>query len=132
MGAGIIRLDVHCTAARQVSADAAASGSRQEIEAVCGVRHIFQTYMQYGTETKERFCTNQNTKKESRRMQHTPTSKSNFLLMRLLYGPASWTHTKGDTLDIAIVQPTEHPRTPPPGSKVSAHMLLNPSCVRLP
>ena len=53
---------MHCTAAREVSSAAAASGSRQQGSAVCGVRHNFQNYVQYGAETKERFRANQNTK----------------------------------------------------------------------
>ena len=48
------------------------------------MRHNFQNYMQYGAETKEPFCANQNTK-ESRRIQHTPTSESNFLFMEIPY-----------------------------------------------
>ena len=55
------RLDVHCTAARDVSSDAVASGRRQQRAAVCGVQHNIQNYMQYGAETKERFCANRNT-----------------------------------------------------------------------
>ena len=39
---------------------------------------------------------------------------------------------EGDTSDIAIVQPTEHPRTSPPGSTWSEHMPLYLSCVLLP
>ena len=46
---------MHCTAAREASSAAAASGSRQQRLAECGVRHNFQNYMQYGAETKERF-----------------------------------------------------------------------------
>ena len=75
---------MHCTAAREVSSDAAASGSRQQRAAVCGVRHNFQNYMHYGAETKERSCANQNTK-ESRRIQNTPTSKSIFLFVETPY-----------------------------------------------
>ena len=33
-----------------------------------------------------------------------------------MYGPANWIHTKGDTSDMAIVQPTGYPRTSSPGS----------------
>ena len=40
-GHGIIRLEVQCTAAREMSSVAVASGSRQEREAVCRVRHNF-------------------------------------------------------------------------------------------
>ena len=63
----------------EVSSAAAASGSRQQRSVVCVVRHNFQNYMQYGAETKERFCANRNTKRS--RVQHKPTSKSNFLIM---------------------------------------------------
>ena len=73
-----------CTTAREVSSDAAASGGRQQRAAVCGVRHNFQNHMQYGAETTERFCVNQNTK-ESRRIQNTPTSKSILLFMKTTY-----------------------------------------------
>ena len=46
-----------------------------------------------------------------------------------LHAPASWTHTKRDTSD--IMQPTEHPRTSPPGSRESEHMPLYPFCLCL-
>ena len=62
---------------------------------------------------------------------HTHIKKHFFIYGNSLYGPASWTHTKGGTSDIAIVQPAEHPRTSPPGSRVSEHMPLYPPCVRL-
>ena len=54
-----------------------------------------------------------------------------FIYENSLYGPTSWTHTKGDTSEIAIVQPAKHSRTSPPGSRVSEHMPLYPSCVCL-
>ena len=76
---------MRCTAAREVSSAAAPSGSRQQrVAPVCGVRHNFQNHMQYGAETTERFCVNQNTK-ESRRIQNTPTSKSILLFMKTTY-----------------------------------------------
>ena len=58
--------------------------------------------------------------------------KQIFIYGNSQYGPASWTRTKGDTSDIAIVQPAELPRTSRPGLRVSEHMHLFPSCVRLP
>ena len=65
---------MHCTAAREVSSAAAASGSRQQrVAPVCAVRHNFQNYMQYGAETKEPFCANENTK-TSRSIQSTPST----------------------------------------------------------
>ena len=39
---------------------------------------------------------------------------------------------KGKTSDMPSVQPTEQPRTSPPGSWGSEHMPLYPPCVRLP
>ena len=56
----------------------------QRVAPVCGVRHNFQNYMQYGAETKERFCANQNTK-ESCHIQNTPTSKKIFSFMETPY-----------------------------------------------
>ena len=64
--------------------------------------------------------------------KHTHIKKHLCIYGNSLYGPARWIHTKGDTSDMAIVQPTEHPRTSPPGSKVSEHMPRYPSCVCLP
>ena len=63
---------------------------------------------------------------------HTHIKKHIIFYGNFLYEPASWTHTRGDILDIAILQPPEHPRTSPPGSRVSEHMPLYPSCIRLP
>ena len=64
--------------------------------------------------------------------KHTHIKKHLFIYGNSLYGPASWTQPKGDTSDMAIVQPAERPRTSPPGSRVSEHVLLHPSCVCLP
>ena len=41
-------------------------------------------------------------------------------------------NTEGDISGMPSVQPTEHPRTFPPGSRESEHMPLYPSCVHLP
>ena len=73
--------DSTCTAAREVSSAAAVSCSRQQRESG-GVRCAakLKKFSCNGAETKERFCANQNTK-ESRRLQTTPTSKGNCLLM---------------------------------------------------
>ena len=64
--------------------------------------------------------------------KHTHIKKHLFIYGNSLYGPASWIHTKGDTSDMPSMQPTEHPRTSPPGSTGSEHMRLYPSCVCLP
>ena len=39
---------------------------------------------------------------------------------------------KGDMSDMPSVQPTEQPRTSPPGYRGSGHMPRHPSCERLP
>ena len=45
--------------------------------------------------------------------KHTHIKKRLFIYGNSLYGPANWTHTKGDTSDMAIVQPTESTHAPP-------------------
>ena len=61
-----------------------------------------------------------------------PHQKSFCMYGNSLYGTASWTHTTGDISGMPSMQPTEHPRTSPPGSRVSEHIPLYPSCVHLP
>ena len=85
-----------------------------------------------GAETKERFCANQNTK-ESCRIQNTPVSKNNDLFTET----PCMDLRAGSTRKVIrrtwrLVQPTEHPRTSPPASRVSDDMPLYPSCVCLP
>ena len=48
------------------------------------------------------------------RPKHTHIQKHFFIYRNSLYGPASWTHTQGDTSDMPSMKPTEHPRTSPP------------------
>ena len=105
-----------------------ATDSRERRCAVCGIAFKISCN---GAETKERFCANPNMK-ESRRIKNAATPKHFFIYGNSLYGPASWIHTKGDTSDMPSMQPKEHPRTSPPGSRGSEHMPLYPSCVRLP
>ena len=120
---GIRRLDVHCTAALEVSSDAAASGSRQQRAAVCGARHKFQNYMQHRAETKERFCANQNTK-ESRRIHNTPTSISTFLSMKTPYmDPRAGPTRKVIRRTSRLCNP-KNTHAPPPGSRVCQNTFL--------
>ena len=49
-----------------------------------------------------------------------------------MYLLAAAINTNGDISAMPRMQPTEHPRTSPPGSRVSEHMSLYPSCVHLP
>ena len=46
--------------------------------------------------------------------------------------PAARMKTKSAVSDMPTISPTEHPRTSPPGSRVSEHMPLYISCVCLP
>ena len=90
-----------------------AADSREGRCAVCGITFRISCN---GAEAKERLCANQN-RKESRRIQNTPTSTSKFVYLEtpcMDLRARSTPHTNGDTSDMAIVQPTEHPRTSPP------------------
>ena len=49
-----------------------------------------------------------------------------------MYLLAAAINTEGDISGMPSIQPTEHPRTSPPGSRVSEHLPLYPSCVLLP
>ena len=46
--------------------------------------------------------------------------------------PAARMNTESAVSDMPTISPTEHPRNSPPGSRVSEHMPLYPSCVWLP
>ena len=86
-----------------------AADSKERRCAVCGITFKITCNME---RKQERFCANQNTK-ESRRIQNTPTSKNIILFIETPYMDLRAGHTKGDTSDIAIVQPAEPPRTSP-------------------
>ena len=76
------------TAAREVSCAAAAR------EAVCGVRHTSQNFMQWSGNKRTILC-------QSEHEGIPPRPKLTHIKKHLkkngnsLYGPASWTHTKG-------------------------------------
>ena len=123
--------DTTCTAAREVSSAASASCSRQQRPAVCGVRHNCQNFMLGRGNERTILCQSQHERMPPH-PKHTHIKKRFFIYGNSLYEPASWIKTKGDPSDMAIVQPTEHPLTSPPGSTGSEHMPLYPSCVRLP
>ena len=65
------------------------------------------------------------TQKNPAASKHTHIKKTFFIYGNSLHGPASWTHTKDDTSEVAIVQPVEHQRTFPPGSRVSEYMSIS-------
>ena len=121
---------MHCTAAGEVSSAAAASGSRQERSAVCGVRQNFQITCNMERKQSNDFVLIRTRYNPAESNTHTSKMFFFFFFGNSLHGPVSWTHTKGNTSEIAIVQPAEYPRTSPPGSRVSEHMPLYSSYVR--
>ena len=64
--------------------------------------------------------------------KHPRLKKHLFSCRNPMYLLAATINTNGDISGMPSMQPTEHPRTPPPGSTVSEHVPLYPSCVRLP
>ena len=49
-----------------------------------------------------------------------------------MYPVAAAINTNGDISGMPSMQPTQHPRTSPPGLRVSEHVPRRPSCVCLP
>ena len=97
----------------------------------CAVYGITLKISCNGAETKERLCQSEH-EGIPPLPKHTSIKNHFFIYGNSLYGPASWTHTKGDMSDMLSMQPTEHPCTSPPGSTGSEHMRLYPSCACLP
>ena len=63
----------------------------------------------------------------------TPSLEKHFFSSRnLMYLLAAAINTEGGISGVSSMQPTEHPRTSPPGSRVSKHTPLYRSCVHLP
>ena len=126
----MISQDSTCTAAREASSAAAASYSREQRTAAFGVRHNVQTGIKCsGNEndfvpirTPENFAT----PKHSRLKKHFFSSRNPMHLV------AAAINTNGDTSDMPSMQPTGHPRTSPPGLRVSEHVPRRFSCVCLP
>ena len=124
--------DLTCTAAREASSASAASCSRQQRAAVCGVRHNLKKYMHYGAETKEKNWCQSEHEIIPPHPKHTHIKKQIFVDGNSLYAPASWKHTKADMSYIPSQQPSENRRTSPPRSRVPEHMPRRPSCVCQP
>ena len=120
-----------CTAAREVSSVVAASRSRQQGTAVCGVRHNFPKFIQW---SGNRRTILRQSKHEiiGQQLKHTHIKKQIYICRNSLYGPARCVRTKGDASDMAIAQPTRRPHPSPPGSTTSERMRPYPPCVFLP
>ena len=126
----MVSQDSTCTAAREASS-AAASYSRDQRAAACGVRHNFQTDIHFSGNKITILCQSEHRKipphpKDPRLKKHFFSSRNPMYLV------AAAIKTNGYTSDMPSMQPTEHPRTSPPGLTGSEHMPLYPSRVRLP
>ena len=64
--------------------------------------------------------------------QHPRLKKHFFISKNPMFLPAAVINTKGGMSDMPIVQATDQPRTPPPGSRESEQMPRDPSCRCLP
>ena len=85
-----------------------AADSKERRRVVCGITFI----MTFNTERKQQTdVVPIRTRKNHAASRTHPHQKAIFFSGSSLYGPPSWTHTKDDTSDMAVVQPTEHPRT---------------------
>ena len=128
----MISEDSTCNAADEVSSAAASCSRLQRGRlAVYGVRHKFQNFMQWSGNKITIWCQSEHERILSHR-KPSHLKKNHQIYETSLYGPANRIHTKSATSDMPSMQPTEHPRTSPPGSRVSEHMPLYPSCVHLP
>ena len=127
----MVSQDSTCTAAREASSAAAASYSREQRAAACGVRHNVQTGIKWSGNQITISCQAEHQKIPP--LPKHPLLKKHFFIYRNpMYPVATAINMNGDTLDMPNMQPTEHPRTSPPGFWVSEHMPRRPSCVCLP
>ena len=127
----MVSQDSTCAAAREASSAAAASYSREQGAAACGVRHNVQTGIKWSGKKITISCQSEHQKipphpKQPRLKKHLFSSRNPTYLV------AAAINTNGDTSDMPSMQPTEHPCTSPPGLRVSEHMPRRPSCVCLP
>ena len=125
----MVSQDSACTAAREASS-AVASYSRDQRAAACGVRHKFQTDPHLSGNKITILCLSEH-QKISPHPEHPRLKKRFFSPRNPMYLLAAATNTEGDISGMPSMQPAEHPRTSPPGSRVSEHMPLYPSCVHL-
>ena len=100
--------------------------------AVCGI--TFKISCNLERKQKNDFVPTRTRKNPTASKTHPHQKAFFFIYGHSLYGPGSCydtINTKGDTSGMPSMQPTENPRTSPPGSTGSEHMPLYPSCVRL-
>ena len=123
--------DSTCTAARWGASVAAASYSRKQRTAVCGVRHDFQNYIQWSGIEITILCQSEHQKIPPH--PKYPLLKMHFISSRNpMFLAAVTIHTKGDISDMPSMQPAEQIYTSPPGWRVPEHMPRRHFCICLP
>ena len=128
----MVSQDSTCTAAREGSAvAAAASYSREQRATACGARRNVQTGIKWSGNKITISCQSEH-QKIPPHPKHPRLKKHLFSSRNPMYLLAATINIKGDTSDMPSMQPTQHPRTSPPGSTGAEHMPLYPSCVHLP
>ena len=126
----MVSQDSTCTAAREASS-AAASYSRDQRAAACGVRHNFQTDIHFSGNKITILCQSEHRKipphpKDPRLKKHFFSSRNPMYLL------ADMINAEGGISGTPSMQPTEQICTSPRGLRVSEHVPLYPSCVRQP
>ena len=120
------------SAAREASSAAAASYSREQRAAACGVRHNVQTGIKWNGNEITISCQSEH-QKNSPHPKHPRLKKHFFSSRNPMYLVACCDKHKWRYLwHMPSTQPTELPRTSPPGLRVSAHMPRRPYCICLP
>ena len=124
----MVSLDSTSTDAREPSS-AAASYSREQRAAACGVRHIFKLTSNQWSGNKITISCQSEHQKVPPYPKHPRLAKHFFSSRKPMYLRVATVNTKGDVSGMPSMRPTEHPRTSPPGSTGAEHTPLYLSCV---
>ena len=116
---------------RMPSSAAAASYSKEQRAAACGVRHNVQTGIKWSGNKITISCQSEH-RNVPPHLKHPRLKKHFFRSRNPMYRVAAAINTNCNISGMPSLQPTEHPRTSPPGLRVSEHMPRRPSCVCLP
>ena len=126
----MVSQDSTCTAAREASS-AAASYSRDQRAAACGVWHNFQTDIHLSGNKITILCQSEH-QKIPPHPKHPRLKKHFFSSRNPMYLLADTINAEGGISGTPSMQPTEQICTSPRGFRVSEHVPLYPSCVRQP